>query len=249
MATERIVVTATGKSLLAYALKNGKLFEEAQKPVWVGWGYGRSGEGVVNEIVEGLASDIQLVNEGGKDYGTENERNAASAEEYETTTTNHTNDTLKVETTIEAKGGSRVIAECGLFCGKIAPKKESYTSTLSAEISAIATTIKLEAATAASVEGTYAQIGSEIVKIGAESGGAKKEYAITRAQFGTTGAIAKKGETVTIGVFPGPYWKGTTAPSEAKQNSQILFAKATLGSTIALNEKDKITWTWKIQFS
>jgi len=198
-------------------------------PVNLGWGTG-SGLTDNSVTITGAAnSDVNL-------FKPATEARTAGA--VSLTTTNYLGDTLKVVGTITCAVGAKTISEVGLFDTTTL----NGTSTLSASLTAAATSMTLAANIGPTSGAYYAQISNETVLV---TGANSTTLTISRGALGTASAIHQSGEAVTSGGDgsnnSATGTTGQTATYGAAQGGNM-FVHADFGG-IALNVNDSIAFT------
>lgn len=151
-------------------------------------------------------------------------------------TTNNLGDTYKVTGTIVCATGSKTIAEMGLFDSSTL----SGTSTLSASLTASATSMTLAANIGPTTGNYYAQLNNETILV---TGANSTTLTISRAALGSTAVIQAASSVVTSGGDGGAggWTTGQTATYGASQGGNMFIHADFAG--IALNVNDSISFT------
>jgi hypothetical protein len=158
-------------------------------------------------------------------------------------TTSQLGDTAQIAGTITCLSAAKTIAEAGLFD---AASPVSPTTTVTASLTASATTMTLGTSLAGAAGNYYAQIGNETVLV---SGAASTTLTImTRGALGTTPAIQAAGTPITMGGDGGA--GGATNSAQTVNAASItaswggnLFIHADF-APISLNINDSISFTF-----
>lgn len=208
------VATFSGRSIIWNRMKGS-----GTEPVFQGWGTSSSVSNSANP-------NVNL-------FQPATESRATGTSSLASTT--QLADTYKVIATQTCAGAAKTITEMGLFDASAL----SLTSTLSASLTAAATTMTLGANVGPTAGSYYAQVENETILV---TGANSTTLTIARGQLGSTSATHVAGAAVTSG-GDGGAGAGAGSGQTTLPTGGSMFCHADF-SGIALNTNDSITATW-----
>lgn len=159
-------------------------------------------------------------------------------------TTTQLADTYQVTGIITAAVGAKTITEAGLFDTSTA----SPTTTVSASLTAAATSITVGSTSGLPAPSYYMQLENEIVLVTAT---ATNTLTVTRGRLSSTSAVHSTGVPITLGGDGGAGTGGATSEQTATVGAAQggdLFCHADFAG-VALNVGDSINFTFKDQLT